>query len=58
MMPVDMRPVYLWMGLTHPLLGPANLAWYSSYMTYAAYVAWVEMLMSPLGGGDKDRRPG
>ncbi len=56
MMPIDMRPLHLWMGLTHPLLGPANFLWYSSYMSYACYLAWVDMLVNPATSGDKDRR--
>jgi len=44
-----MNRVHLWMGLTHPIFGPTNLAWYmanvSMSMSYAAYVTWIQMLM-------------
>lgn len=46
---VDMNRVHLWMGLTHPVYGPLNLAYYMTMMGpqmyYVAYVKWIEFLM-------------
>ena len=46
---VDMNRIHLIMGLTHPVLGPMNLAMYSTAMassiSYAWYCAWVQMLV-------------
>ncbi len=53
---MDMNRVHLWMGLTHPVYGPMNLATYSTCMaaamSYAWYSAWMQMLLNgtPLAG--------
>lgn len=46
---VDKDRLHLWMGLTHPVLGPTNLAWYLASLSlstsYACYVTWIQMLI-------------
>jgi hypothetical protein len=57
MFPIDMRPVHLWMGLTHPVFGPANAFWYSTFMTYSCYLAWVDLVMNSANSGNKPHNP-
>lgn len=46
MMPgVDMNRVHLFMGLTHPLYGPMNLATYSYALWYTWYTEWIRMMI-------------
>lgn len=49
MVPIDMNRVHLFMGLTHPVFGPMNMAVYStamaSAMSYAWYQAWAHMVV-------------
>lgn len=47
---IDKDRLHLWMGLTHPIFGPTNLAWYLTHLTmstsYACYTAWIEMVIN------------
>lgn len=58
MIPIDMNRLHLWMGITHPVFGPLNYAWYLSNVALAGqigaghawYVTWLSMM------ADLDRR--
>jgi hypothetical protein len=57
MVPIDMNRVHLWMGLTHPIFGPMNLAAYSAWLGYAWYVEWIRLLLETTNYGEKPRNP-
>ncbi len=42
----DRDRLHLWMGLSHPYLGPMNMAWYSAFIGYAWYLEWVKLYMN------------
>jgi hypothetical protein len=44
MVPIDMRKVHLFMGLTHPAFGPACFAVYSAVLGYSCFRAWLQLL--------------
>jgi hypothetical protein len=63
---MDKDRLHLWMGLTHPVFGPANLAWYMAFLTmsqsYGCYVAWIDTFINSTyrdrTSSDKPRNPG
>lgn len=57
MVPIDMNRVHLFMGLTHPIFGPMNLATYSACVGYAWYVEWIRLLLETTNYGEKPSNP-
>jgi hypothetical protein len=61
----DKDRLHLYMGLTHPVMGPMNLAVYASVLWastgYAMYTASIKALLDatspPQGYGEKPRNP-
>jgi len=63
MTPIDMRPVHLWLGLTHPFYAPLTFAMMMSHVAligpiYAGLAwqgAWLDVLNEAARHDKKDR---